>query len=146
MAFLNQNRESLFSFCISDAIQKEKSEYYRAFKETRDQRNHDDLDTFILPFASILIDDIQSRISALKEKQKKAEDISQQYQEETSSDRLIFRVLAEASQFTYFGVSNEEIMSTAQVSKRTLMYFLRKYRDRVETQSFGRYNYHRLKL
>ena len=104
------------------------------------------MDTFILSFASILIDDIQSRISALKEKQKKAEDISRQYQEETSSDRLIFRVLAEASQFTYFGVSNEEIMSTTQVSKRPLMYFLRKYRGRVEIQPFGRYDYHKLKL
>lgn len=104
------------------------------------------MDTFILPFASILIGDVQNRIFALKEKQKKAEEISQQYQDETSSDRLIFRVLAEASQFTYFGVSNEEIMSTVQVSKRTLMYFLRKYRGRVETQPFGRYDYQKLKL
>lgn len=104
------------------------------------------MDTFILPFASILIGDVQNIISALKEMQKKAEESYQQYQDETSSDRFIFHVLAEASQFTYFGVSNEEVMSTVQVSKRTLMYFLRKYRGRVETQPFGRYDYQKLKL
>ncbi len=44
----------------------------------------------------------------------------------TKSEKKVYELIGEATLFSDFGISNKEIMNESGVSKRTLMYALKK--------------------
>lgn len=63
----------------------------------------------------------------------------------TKSEVKISKLISEASIFSYFGVSNEEILKETQVSKRTLIYTLNKFKEKnilIDTK-IGKFDYHK---
>ena len=63
------------------------------------------------------------------------------------SEQKIFKFINEASLFSYFGVTNEEIMKETHISKRTLMSSLAKFKgdDILIDTRIGKYAYHKFK-
>ena len=63
-----------------------------------------------------------------------------------SDENKIYSLLCEASVFSNYGVSSEEIIKETGVSKRTLIYSLNKLRDNsllIETK-IGKFSYYKL--
>lgn len=136
-----------FSFCISESIQKNKSKYYRAFKDTTDVRNHGDLNTFVLPMLEILIKNINeiiSRLEAYKNDQRKFDELLLKNTSFTKSQKKVISFLNESKWNSFFGVSNKEIMENCNISKRTLLYFLNEHHELVNDSKFGKITYHQL--
>lgn len=66
----------------------------------------------------------------------------------TKSEEKILKLISEASLFSCFGVSNEEIIKETNVSKRTLISTLNKLKKEnllVDTK-IGKFDYHKVNI
>ena len=64
----------------------------------------------------------------------------------TKTEQKIYNLLSEGSLFSTFGLSNEEIIEEAHVSKRSLIYCLNKFRKEkiLIDNKIGRITYHKI--
>ena len=69
------------------------------------------------------------------------------FQKFSRSERKILKIIMEATLLSEFGVSNQEIIEYAQVSKRTVISAIQKFREKrmIEDTGIGRITYHKLK-
>ena len=66
----------------------------------------------------------------------------------SKSEQKIYKLIKEVSIFSTFGVSNQEIIKEAGVSKRTLIYVLRKFENKkilIKTK-IGKYNNYKFNI
>lgn len=66
----------------------------------------------------------------------------------SKSEQKIYKLIKEVSIFSTFGVSNQEIIKEVGVSKRTLIYVLRKFENKkilIKTK-IGKYNYYKFNI
>lgn len=137
---------SYFSFAIAIAFLREKSKYYKAFEKATDKYEFGCLNAYVETILKILLDEVElliKQFSTIKEKLNNVKhDLSL-----TPSEEKIFKFINEASLFSYFGVTNEEIMKEAHISKRTLMSSLAKFKgnDILIDTRIGKYAYHKFK-
>lgn len=146
ICLLNWN-QTIFSYCLSISINKHKKEYYDALKIARDLYEFGCLNAYVSIMMDILLDGIQNIYNDLFEKRSMLEKNYLEVDSLTKSEREIYNVIQEASVLTYFGISNEDIMDITNVSKRTLLSTLKKFRenDLLVDMKFGKVQYHKLK-
>ena len=139
--------DSYIAFLVSSAISHHKSKYYKLLAETRDVHMYGLLNLFVLGMLEMMHAENTSVIEQMKEKQKQIEILDQSFMGYTKSERRILHAVTEASLLSEFGISNEEIMKYADVSKRTVISSIKKFRseDLLEDMTIGRITYHRLK-
>ena len=105
------------------------------------------LNEYVNKRLTILSNGIESEIQILKESKEKIDFIS--YPPDFSeSEKKVFFLLFESTILSPFGIRNEEIRKESSISKRTLMYILKKLKEEnklIDTK-FGRLTYHKIKI
>lgn len=146
---LYRQGRSYAAFLIASCINKQKNNYYKAFREAEDIHEYGCLNTCTDMFLKILSDGFTEEIIKLKEKESSLQNqINEIPDDIQKSERKILIVLSEASIFTFFGISIDEIIKQTSLSKRTIIYALNDLRKRnllIETK-FGRMTFHKAKL
>ncbi len=135
---------SCFAFLISSAFANEKNRYYKAFEKAEDRYEFGCLNEYVETMLEILSDQMENTIQSLRKDKEKVDNLIESPMM-PKSERMIYRLICEASVFSDYGVSNEEIMTETGVSKRTLMYCLDdlKKRKTIEDTKIGKYSFHR---
>lgn len=146
---LYRQEKSYAAFLIASFIHNHKNLYYKAFREAEDIHAYGCLNTYTDMFLKILSDGFSEEIIKLKEKESSLQNqINVIPDDIQKAERKLLIVLSEASIFTFFGISIDEIINQTSLSKRTIIYALNDLRKRnllVETK-FGRIMYHKAKL
>ena len=119
------NTNSYISLIISKIINENKNKYYKLLKEARDYNNFGCLNDYLIEFTKILNDGIKQEINHLLEKRLDLEEfkISKQY---SKAEIKIINLLKEASLFSDFGITNDEIIEYTELSRRTVVSTLKK--------------------
>lgn len=146
---LYRQERSYAAFLIASFIHNHKNLYYKAFREAEDIHEYGCLNTYTDMFLKILSDGFSEEIIKLREKESSLQNqINVIPDDIRKSERKILIVLIEASVFTFFGISIDEIIKQTSLSKRTIIYALNDLRKRnllIETK-FGRMTFHKAKL
>lgn len=134
-----------FSLIISLALEHEKEKYYKAFKETNDKYEFGFLNTYVETVCSILINQVDILIKKINLDKEKLLNYKTNIKM-TKSEKKIYSLLSEASIFSNYGVSSIEILKETNVSKRTLIYSLNKFREYkiLNETKIGRNSYFKL--
>ncbi len=136
----------VFSFLISSCIHKEKNQYNSALKDGEDRLQFGCLNAYVEKMFSIFLHSIENMIQELKKK--KEQHYSFSYDSKVSnSENKVYYLLLESSLLSPYGITNNELMKEASISKRTLMYILKelKSQDKLVDTEFGRFTYHKLR-
>ena len=144
---LFKETKNYFSFTISASLLHEKNKYYKAFKEANDKYEFGCLNTYVETILKILINQTDILIKELYLKKNQLSNFKNNFKM-TKSENKIFKLISEASIFSYFGVSNEEIIKETKVSKRTLISTLNKFKENnilVDTK-IGKFDYHKFNI
>ena len=139
--------KSYFAFTISISLLHEKDKYYKAFKEANDRYEFGCLNTYVEAILEILINQVDILIKKLYLEKNKLNSLKYDFKM-TKSEEKILKLISEASLFSCFGVSNEEIIKETNVSKRTLISTLNKLKEEnllVDTK-IGKYDYHKVNI
>ncbi len=119
----------------------------KAFKEANDKYEFGCLNTYVETILKILIGQTDILIKEMYLKKNQLNTFKFNFKM-TKSENKIFKLISEASIFSYFGVSNEEIIKETQVSKRTLISTLNKFKENnilVDTK-IGKFDYHKFNI
>ena len=143
---LFKETDSICSFLISTAFETAKSKYYKAFKLADDRYQFGCLNEYLRIVAEILNDYFEKTLNTLKgniDRLKKLMIPS----DLTKSENKIYKLIAESTIYSTYGVSNEEIKKETNVSKRTLIYSLNRFKslDMIEDTKIGKTTYHKIK-
>ena len=135
---------SYFSFLISSSFEHEKTKYYKAFKAANDQYEFGCLNNFVDMILEILIKQIDSNINKLKDDKEKIKELMYPFKM-TKNEVKVFSLISEASIFSTFGVSSEEIIKETGISKRSLIYALNNFKSKniLSITKIGKYNYYK---
>lgn len=135
---------SYFSFLISSSFEHEKDKYYKAFKEASDKYEFGCLNSYLETILNILSNEAQKYIDNLLLKKEKLYDLPIKFKM-SKSEVKIYKLIYEASLFSTFGVSNEEIIKETKVSKRTLIYCLNNFKSKniIQITKIGKYNFYK---
>ena len=136
--------KSYFSFLISSSFEQEKKKYYKAFKEANDKYAFGCLNNYVEIIIDILITQINSTIARLNEYIKKISCITIPFKL-SNSEKRIYKILKEATILSRFGLSNTELIEETNISKRTVITTLNKFKERkllVETK-IGKYKFYK---
>lgn len=126
---LYNNTNSFLCLSISSIINKNKSKYYSLLENARKPHEFGSLNYYFVEFSKTLHKGFKE---ILKELEDKKEIINKEYlitKSFTKSEKKIFKILLEGTVLSDYGVSNEEILTNLNISKRTLMYALKKFKD-----------------
>ena len=119
----------------------------KAFKDANDKYEFGCLNTYVETILKILINQTDILIKEMYLKKNQLNTFKFNFKM-TKSENKIFKLIREASIFSYFGVSNEEIIKETQVSKRTLISALNKFKENnilVDTK-IGKFDYHKFNI
>lgn len=143
---LYRETNSICSFLISTAFETAKSKYYKAFKLADDRYQFGCLNEYLKIIAEILNDYFNQTLKTLKDNIHRLKELKAPV-DLTKSEIKIFRLLAESTIYSTYGVSNEEIMNETRVSKRTLIYSLNRFKalDMIDDTKIGKTTYHKIK-
>lgn len=143
---LIQNTNYYFSFNVSIALLNDKKRYNKAFTDACDKYSFGSLNEFVNDICSILINYINILIKEINEKIKLLN--HNPAIKLTKLESRIYTFIYEGTLFSDYGVSNDEIMSELNVSKRTLMYSLNTFKkyNIIEDTKIGRFTYHKVAL
>lgn len=95
---------------------------------------------------TIFLHRIENKTEGLKKK-KKLDSFS--YDSKFSkSENKVYYLLLESPLLSPYGITNNELMKKASISKRTLMYILKelKSQEKLFDTKFGRFTYHKFRL
>ncbi|MCQ2772657.1 MAG: Fic family protein [Bacilli bacterium] len=138
---------TLFAFLISSAFAKNKSKYYRSLEDGNDIHQFGSINQCVEGLLKILIKELNEQLVDLNDKLTRIRNISP-IEGLTKTERRMYSFLMEATVLSDFGVSNEEIIKELDISKRTLMYSLEKFRGLglIEDTKFGKFTYHKIDM
>ncbi len=126
---LYNNTKSFLCLATSSIINKNKSKYYNLLQNSRKPHEFGSLNNYFCEFSKMLH---KGYTELLKELNEKKDAIEKEYTINrilTKTEKRIFKILLEGSILSDYGVSNEEIINNLNISKRTLMYALRKFKN-----------------
>lgn len=115
---------SIFAFRISAGIKNYKSKYYKAFKDTESVLNRGDLTLFVYEFLEILDKTYENCIDYADSKRKELEEsyikLKDKFSHLSKNEESILYVLTQATIFSDFGITIQEIQKTLKISVRTI--------------------------
>ncbi len=143
---LYKETDSICSFLISTAFETAKSKYYKAFKLADDRYQFGCLNEYLRIVAEILNDYFDKTLNTLKDNVNRVMKLMIP-SDLTKSENKIYKLIAESTIYSTYGVSNEEIKKETNVSKRTLIYSLNRFKslDMIEDTKIGKTTYHKIK-
>lgn len=143
---LFKETDSICSFLISTAFETAKSKYYKAFKLADDRYQFGCLNEYLRTVAEILNDYFDQTLKTLKDNIHRLKELMIP-SDLTKSEIKIYKLIAESTVYSTYGVSNEEIKKETNVSKRTLIYSLNRFKslDVIEDTKIGKTTYHKIK-
>lgn len=142
---LLKDTKSYYAILIANAFNSYKSKYYKAFKEGRDVYEFGCINEYVLIILDILIDSIIKEINNLRVYQDLLNEDSNI--KLNSSEKIIYKLLIEATILSDYGVSNNELIKFSGLSRRTVVSVMNRFKEKkslVDTQ-IGRTTYHKLK-
>ena len=137
---------SYISFEISRIINNKKTKYYHILEAARDIHEYGSLNNYVKEFGELLSDGFEDVIKETNEKRKKIEEYK--LDGLNKSEKKIFKLLAEATALSEYGVTNKEIIDYTGISKRNVIYIMNKFRDKkilAETK-ISKYKYNKLNI
>ncbi len=139
--------KSYFAFAISSALEREKDRYYKAFKAANDKYEFGCLNEYIEIIIKILINQIDRLIEKMNE-YKIIINNSKIVIDLTKSEKRIYTLILEASLLSDFGISNDEIIEETKLSKRTVIYALKKFKKEniLIDMKVGVYTFHKFSI
>lgn len=143
---LYKKTKSFLSFTLSKTISDNKSKYYKMFEEAKDDRHADILNQYVYDFCQIIesgFNDALSYIKMFKEELNNF-NLNEQY---TDYENRVLAILKEASILSTYGISINEMVEYANVSKRTVTYTIKKIKEKdiLIINRIGKNNYYMLK-
>lgn len=122
--FVKNKISSIFAFRISSGINNYKNKYYKAFKDTEGVLNKGDLTLFVYEFLDIFDKTYDDCIDYAKSKKKELEDkyndLKAKMPRLSKNEDNVLYVLTQATIFSDFGITIQEIQSTLKISVRTI--------------------------
>ena len=122
--FVKDNISNIFAFRISSGINNFKNKYYKAFKDTESVLNKGDLTLFVYEFLDILDQTYDDCINYAETKKKELEEkynvLIKRLPDLSKNEKKVLFVLIQATIFSDFGISIQEIHSTLKISIRTI--------------------------
>ena len=142
-----KEKNSMSAFLIADAFAKEKSKYYKAFKDARSHNEFGFLNGFVEDISQILLSKIGEAIKDISLKKELINNIETP-KELKKSEQTIFNLLSEASILSDYGLSNTEIQEETGLSKASVDKAIKRFKDKeiLESVQFGHYVYHKVKV
>lgn len=118
---------SISAFIISTALLENKKKYYEALEQGRDIHSFGIINDYVIDMLNILNKKYVQIIDELKIKKEylNSNNIDSTY---SKNERRIHKLLLEATLFSEFGISNDEIVDELSISKRSLEYALNKFK------------------
>lgn len=143
---LYKKTKSFLSFTLSKTVSDNKSKYYKMFEEAKDDRHADILNQYVYDFCQIIesgFNDALSYIKMFKEELNNY-NLNEQY---TDYENRVLAILKEASILSNYGISINEMVEYANVSKRTVTYTIKKIKEKdiLIINRIGKNNYYMLK-
>ena len=137
--------QNISSFLISSALARNKREYFDSLRNGRDPREYGCLNNYVETTSKLLIQEFKSYRDNLKANLFSINQIIS-YDGLTKTEQEVYRIIKKATIVSYYGVSNEEIMSLTKVSKRALILALNKFKamDLIIDTVIGKTLYHRI--
>ncbi len=134
-----------FAFLISSSFKRGKNKYYKAFKEADDKYEFGCLNNYVEIIFKILISEIDINIKNLKNNKEKIDCLTFPYKL-SKTEQKIYKLISEASLFSTFGVSNQEIIKEIGASKRSLIYALNEFKSKnmLNVTKIGKFNYYKI--
>jgi Fic family protein len=148
LGFQNE-AESPFAFLVSRSIEEKKGVYYQAFREAEKAHNFADLTAFVEPMLLLLQEGAAKAVGELKTKRAAFEKEKERLGAlRGGAKRKVAILLLEASFYSAFGISNEEILSETKISRRALQYALKEFREEgmLLEKKIGKTTYQKLRL
>lgn len=146
---LYRQEKSAAAFLIASSINSQKNRYYKAFRSAEDIHEYGCLNPYAESLLKILTDGFNKETDDLKEKQRDLDHFRSAIPDDMKkSEKKILEVLMEASLFTFYGITTEEIAEQTSLSRRTIIYALNDLRERgslIET-GIGKFTYHKAVL
>ena len=143
---LYEETNSICALTISSAILEKKSEYYKALELARKPHEFHIINDYCEIMAKILMNRFDEIINDLENKKRMIDqiDLDKSF---TKNEKAIYKLIYESSLFTDYGICNEEIMNELEISKRSLLYAIEKYRnlDLLDETKISKVIYHRIK-
>ena len=138
---------SYLSFSVASAFNQKRSAYYKAFNEAQHEHMSGSLNSYFEDISFILHSYFESLNKELQEKKRQIDSFTVSSSEFTKSEQKILKMLAEAALLSEFGITNNEIIEHGDLSKRTVISAIQKFRemDLFDETKIGRFEYHRLK-
>jgi Fic family protein len=144
---LKCEKGSIFAFLVSSAIAERKNAYYKAFKDAEAIHNFGDLSAFVDPMTTLLITRAQSFKDSLTQKRAEESSLIEKARKFgfSKAEMKIITIIAEGSLWSDYGVTNKEIIENAGISKRALLYAIKKLRglSLLKETKFGAFTYHK---
>ncbi len=132
--FVKNKISSIFAFRISSGINNYKNKYYKAFKDTEGVLNKGDLTLFVYEFLDILDKTYDDCIDYAKSKKKELEDkyndLKAKMPRLSKNEDNVLYVLTQATIFSDFGITIQEIQSTLKISVRTIRRCINTFKEK----------------
>lgn len=132
--FVKNKISSIFAFRISSGINNYKNKYYKAFKDTEGVLNKGDLTLFVYEFLDILDKTYDDCIDYAKSKKKELEDkyndLKAKMPRLSKNEDNVLYVLTQATIFSDFGITIQEIQSTLKISVRTIRRCINSFKEK----------------
>lgn len=137
---------SLSAFLVARGFSRKKKQYYAAFRKAGEKHSFGCLNEFVETMVSILEQELQF---AIEDIDSKLDEISALVlpDDATKSQQKIYKLLAESTIFSGYGVNNTEIQEHTGLSKRSVVNGITAFREKgllADTQ-VGHFVFHRLK-
>ena len=143
---LYNNENTYSAFLLSKSIKERKKDYYRILQDSKDDREMNILNYYVLVFLDILKQGLQEAIDDLKFQKEEIESykLNNSY---SKSESKIISLLKEATLLSNYGVTINEIIFNTSLSKRTIAYTIKKLKDKdyLEINRIGKNNYYKYK-
>ncbi len=145
---LLNDQDTLSAYLISSSINRKKKEYYSALEEARKFHSFGCLNSYFTQIATLLADGIENANQRMEQCEKECQKWIQESRRRnlTKSEHKILEYLIEASCFSYYGTTNEKIMESCAVSKRTVISTIGKLRSEnlLTDTKIGAFDYHKI--
>ena len=146
-AKIYEETNSLTAFWVSTALEKSRIEYQNSFKRARHPNEYGCLNAFVEEILEMLIEEFEYCKDLLKEKLFEMNNIIP-LEGLSKVEQVVYEEIKKASVVSFYGITNEEIMNNQNISKRSLISTIKKFKEMgiLEETNIGKKIYHRLDI
>ena len=144
---LYKEKETILAYAISLSISQNKQKYYNALQGGRDRYSFGFINDYFISMCEILTDGFKNVYKGLQEKDKLYNDNLNKLKLSNSASKIC-EILLWCSCFTYYGITNKQIIEYTKLSKRTVITIINDFKNKnlLLDNKFGKTTYHKINL